>query len=531
MTTMDTSAHSDENFKEETAQQFREMLLNGEIESALTFRVEENIPDQVVHNHSRDAYEVHKETEEYQVALQIAEKFEFSEGEILVLKAAEWAKTQNLSEVEIHRSATSAYEMFLQKGQTDEALDIFEKYNLRTDELLGTTIAEFNRTLTQGDFYSAAILGKAFNLSASRTLSAAIKACIESLKNHEPDKALKLIDEFKLLTDAVFEELTEKESEDLIVGIAGDFIKPSFEQGKLQLMREFAARIILKDQPFSNGYLKDFLQRFYKLAAENHNTSLENNDVKSARFIRDSFDLYAAPIPYELFAKLVDSAEEYHKSLLSSGDLNIAISFKKDYGLFSQYTIEHSKQTEAEHGALFVVKALEKKQIQPAMSAIQEYKVPKALVNDAVLTSILNLVDSNSFDEAFAVLEEISVDLSEEGDKARVVSAFKSLMKKGNYLNAVEFANRFKLQKSYVFDAASKAWQDDFAAERYDKAFDIKNKYKLDKNVTLALALKAYEQFIADKDYNMAASIRRSYGIHIGLVDWVIEFFRLVFAK
>ncbi len=286
------------------------------------------------------------------------------------VEVAEWAKAQNLSEVEIHRSATSAYEMYLQKGQADEALGIFEKYNLRTDELLGITIAEFNRTLNQGDFYNAAIPGKAFNLSASRTLSAVIKACIESLKNHEPDKALKLIDEFKLLTDAVFEEITEKESENLIVGIAGDFIKPSFEQGKLQLMREFATRINLKTQPFNNSYFKDFLQRYYKLAVENHNASLENNDVKSARFIRDSFDLYVAPIPYELFAKLVETAEEYHKSLLSSGDLNLAISFKKDYGLFSQYTIEHSKQTEAEHGTLFVVKALEKKQVQPAMSAI-----------------------------------------------------------------------------------------------------------------------------------------------------------------
>ncbi len=88
----------------------------------------------------------------------------------------------------------------------------------------------------------------------------------------------------------------------------------------------------------------------------------------------------------------------------------------------------------------------------------------------------MNLVDSsNSFDEAVAVFEEISVDLSGEGGKARVVSAFKSLMKKRDYLNAVEFANRFKLQKSYVSDAASNAWQVDFAAERYEKALDIKN--------------------------------------------------------
>ncbi len=75
MATMDIPAHSDEHFNEETAQQFREILLNGEIENVLTFRVEENIPDQVVHIHSRDAYEVHKETEEYHIALQTAEKF------------------------------------------------------------------------------------------------------------------------------------------------------------------------------------------------------------------------------------------------------------------------------------------------------------------------------------------------------------------------------------------------------------------------------------------------------------------------
>ncbi len=402
---------------------------------------------------------------------------------------------------------------------------------MNQEELLGTAIAGFNRIFNEGDFYNAALLGDGFNLSASRTLSVAVKSCLESLKNRENEKIKKLLEKFKLLSDQIFEELSESDAENLVIELAGDYIKPGFEQGNLQLMRNFAEGLKLQTQLFKNSYLKDFVQRFYKIAVNTHNSYLENNDLKSAKFVRDSFDLFIAPIPFELFATLVESSEAYHKSLLESEDLNSAGAFKKDYGIFTKFTVEKSKQTEAEHGVLFVVKALEKKQIQPAMSAINEYNVPKDLVNDAFLTSILNLAKNKLFDDAFTILNEVKIDISSEADKARVVGVFKSVMKDKDYVNATEFAHRFRLQKSYESDAAAKAWKVEFASKRFDKALVLKNKFKIDKKLTLPLSQKTYRDLTAAKDYNMAISIRRSYGIPIGLTDWILELIRLIFTK
>jgi hypothetical protein len=162
------------------------------------------------------------------------------------------------------------------------------------------------------------------------------------------------------LSDKIFEELSENDAENLVIELAEEYIKPAFEQGNLQLMHNFAKEIKLSTRPFQNSYLKELLQRFYKIAVNTHNSYLENDDLKSAKFVRDSFDLFIAPIPFKVFATLVKSSEAYHKSLLEGEDLNSAVAFKKDYGIFTKFTVEKSKQTEAEHGALFVVKALEK---------------------------------------------------------------------------------------------------------------------------------------------------------------------------
>ena len=165
------------------------------------------------------------------------------------------------------------------------------------------------------------------------------------------------------------------------------------------------------------------------------------------------------------------------------------------------------------------------------MSAINEYNVPKELVNDVFLTSILNLAKNKLFDDAFTILDAIKIDLSSEACKARVVNVFKALMKDNDYVNAAEFAHRFRLQKSYESDAANKARHIEFVSKRYDKALALKNKFKLDKKLTLPLAQKTYRELSAAKDYNMALSIRRSYGISIGLVEWILEFIMQIFVK
>ena len=364
--------HQDEQF-DDVGQQFRELLLNGKVEEAIALQTDELIPDNVVVLHAKEAFAVLKETEQFDVALQVANKYSFSDDDINTVKiaewsrlnnskqyvdAAEWALSQGLSEKEIYQSGLSAFEQYLDEGKIEEAIKIVQKYKLRKESLMSMTMVAFNKIISEEDYYSAARLGKTFNLSKDRTMSAVIKACDEFIKNGEIEMIHKLIDEFKLLNDAVIGEFSGKDAENFVIELAENFIKPSFDQGKLKLMKEFAEAIKLNSQPFENSFLKDFVRRFYKIAVGSHNTYLKSKDLKSAKFIRDTYNLFVTPLPFDEFSSLVESSEAYHKSLLESDDLNGAIAFKKEYEIFTRFTVENSNKTAVEHGKLFLVRLL-----------------------------------------------------------------------------------------------------------------------------------------------------------------------------
>ena len=535
-----------DHFEEEHAKKFREMLLNGLIVEAVSYMREHELQEHIVNRDIRDAYELYKDTEQYKFGLQIAEEFNFAEQDILAMKvaewnrinkekkfeeAAEWAKKQALSKVEIERSAKMAYEQYIRDNKTDDALRIIDSYGLSKEELIGLTITEFNRAFSEGEYYKAAMLGITFKLSYTRTLSAAVKACLSAMEHENFTLAVNIIDRFKLLSDKVFDNISQADIERLLKNLLDNLIMPAFTKGKIQLMHEFAQKIGLTIYSFQHSLLKNFVKYFLRAAIQTHNRLLQNDDVKSARFVRNSFDLFSAPIQYDLYSSLVESAEKYHESILQFGELTDAIAFKKEYGLFFKYTIEDSKETAAKQAAQFIVKSLEKGNIPSAKRAIVEYHVPKELLNNAVFTAVMNLVDKRAFDKAFSTFDVFEVKISKEDDRYRVINVFQDLMKERQYLPAVEFAKRFHLHKSLIDEGAYKAWQIEFNAKRYDAALDIKNRFKLDKKLTLPMARKAYFKYMDAKDYTTARAIRKAYGVPLTLIQWIQELICIIFSR
>ena len=547
ISSQDQSQNGDHASVEEKIQHFRELLLNGEIEEAVQFRDANDLPEQTVNHNTRDAFDLHKETLELKTALKIAKKFGFPESEIqsVVLaewnklnkekeyeSAAEWAAAEGLADVEIHRSAKMAFEDYLQNDKSNEALDILEKYNLPKEELLGFAIAEFNKAFTAGQVYKAAMLGKVFNFSASRTLSAAIRACIASLsENQDEYRAIELMTEFKLGKDEVFGAILEKDAEKLLDNIKQLLIEPSFAAGKFQLMLELAEAMQLLRREILNKYLKDLSQFYLKEGVKAHNAMLKKGDVKPARMLRDSLNLFVAPIPYENYCTLVEAAEKYHKSLLENDDLAGALAFKKEYGIFDKYKTKKSKEVAAQHGAVFVEKSLEKAQIQPAIMAINEYGVPKEMVNDSVFSAVLDLIEKKSYKDAFAIKNEFQFNITKDKDRARVTGTFKEMMQEKEFEPASEFAKLFRMPRSMIQETAHKEWQLVFNAKKYNEALEIKKRFKIDRKLTLPLAKKRYWSYMNSKEYRMAVSIRNAYRVSIGLIQWIKEFILLLFSK
>ncbi len=76
--------------------------------------------------------------------------------------------------------------------------------------MISMTMVAFNKIISEEDFYSAARLGKTFNLSKDGIMSAVIKTCNEFIKNGEVEMTHKLIDEFKLLNDTIIWRVFQK---------------------------------------------------------------------------------------------------------------------------------------------------------------------------------------------------------------------------------------------------------------------------------------------------------------------------------
>ncbi len=71
---------------DDVGQQFRELLLNGKVEEAIALQTDKMIPDNVVNLHAKEAFAVLKETEQFDVALHVADKYSFSDQDFLRLK-------------------------------------------------------------------------------------------------------------------------------------------------------------------------------------------------------------------------------------------------------------------------------------------------------------------------------------------------------------------------------------------------------------------------------------------------------------
>ena len=532
---------------EDVVQCFRELLLNGKIDEAeKLLKKGSSLNEFVVKTQAREAYKIHRDMEQFRTALEIASVFALEESDISAMKiaewnrlnksqeyeqAAEWAKKQGLTDVEILRSAKMAYEQAVKENRVQDAIRIMDAYSIAKEELLSFTITEFNRAYDEGDYLTAALLGRRFNLSFTRTVLAAVKSVSELLKTDNGDKVFSLIEQFKLISDEFFEEIPEREIEKFTDLIKNKFIAAAFEQGNYRLMAEFIETTQLTIKPFSNRFIRELVLDFYREAIKVHNAQLNKREVRTARYIRDSFHLFSAPIPFELYATMLQAAETYHETLLKNEDLSNAISFKKEYGIFEKFVLESSYVTLHQQVSQFVTASLEKGRIQQAAAAIQEYSLPREYVNGSVLSAAFKIIENEQFENAGKLYAKFKAVITDEEDKIRTVNAYKELMEKKHFLQAVEFAKWCRLQKSFIDDAALKAWQVEFLAARYDKALDIKERYKIPRSSTRQIAKKVYCNYLNEKDYKMAVHIRRTYRIPISLTEWFVELFKTLFSK
>ncbi len=531
---------------DDTLQEIRELLFNGSIEKAVQLKKEVSVNEENLRKIIDEVIDSYRDMGEYRDAIIIAEQFNVTGKKIenlylLELKrlyaehnyeeAAKWASDKEMSDVEIKRSAMQAYEDYLKAGNIGGAFRMMETYSLKKEELLSMTIEEFNNAFAHGNFHKAALLGEKFNFSRERTITSSLKACIKAIDEEEYDKAINMIGDFNLINNDIFEAVSEVEANRFLNEIFEKFLRPSIDKGKFKAIIDFAEKSRIIGQDFTYIPLKEFMQKFYTITSIAHNRLLDNLEEQPARYMRDSLGILTRDFPRELFKDVIKAAEKYHNNMLDKGDLHKALTIKEEYGLFSKSSPGDNLDELHQQVSKFVRKSIIGSDIDSARTVIKEYSLPVPYSNLAVVSGIISLLDMDDHKKAFEVLDNFEVNIADEESKFKVNIKYKELLGQKKHLIALTFAQKFRMNRSFVEEAAFRAWEEKFLMKKFDEALEIKRQYKIPKKRMIPVASSYYSNYMETGDYRLASSIRRSYNVSISVVEWFVEFFKLMFSK
>jgi len=531
---------------EKPVQYFRELLWNGSVEAALKWENEMRLNREEIMTHVYDAFESHKDMNQYKTALEIGKCFGLKPESIESIlaaqwkhlindkqyeEAAKWAFDNGLPDIELKRAAILAYEDYIKSGKTGEALDVITTYNLTKEDLLGFTITEFNNAFNRGNYYHAAMLGREFKFSEKRTNIAAINAVFKDIKEYNFKRVANIIYQFSLFTDKAFNTIPESDARKFCETITADFIQAGLRKNNLQIIRQFATENKIFDQGYRNVILQQFVQDFYLSLVKAHNDFLRSSNQDAAQFIIKSFMLLSRPLPHNLTVMLIGESLKYHKELLKINNINDAVAFRNEYMLFSKFELENSAEEALNEAVEYVASAIEKGDFPSAKFAITEYKIPQKLVENSIFEAIFIMMEKRKYKDAINILHQFELKITSDEVKRRIETVYRGMINDNEYIFAAELAKSMKLGRKFVEDAVNRAWLEKFTARSFEPAFEIKEQYKLPKKYTYETARMAYWDFFDKNDYDTAVYIRKSYGVSISITQWLIEFFKILFKK
>ncbi len=531
---------------DESLLHFCSLLENEKIDEAFKWQQENRIPLEEIMPNAVDAFNKFKGKRNHRAALQIGLKYQFEPNLINPLylaewnrlykngqfeDAAQWAKEQNLSEVELRRSSHKAYENYLKEGRVEDAFRVIKNYDIVKEAMLEITLSEYNKAYEENDFLKAAMLGKEFGFSLKRTSLAAIYQTLNDLKTGEFRKAVGIIHDFYLLSDDVFEVIPEEDGKNLVKDIVKYLLEPGFENDKFHLLDDFAKKADLVDRTVDNHLLQALRSAMIALAVKKHNSLLKDGNIKSARSVRKSFFLFSAPVPQKFFVTMLDEAILHHRRLLENGELDEAVKIKNEYGFFTNDLMVEKKDSIVNDAVKLVIRSMENQDFISAKRLIDEYMIPGHLISESVFKSVFDLFRQYHYSDILKIFDSIKLNPDEESIAVNLISVFQKFIEKKEYIYAAEYATKVRLAKSYAHDAALRGWKVFFLEKNFDKALSIKTRFKLPGKMTLETATNMYWNLVDKGEYSEASGIRRNYKVSLSIMQWFKELFNIIFSK
>ncbi|MFC1553326.1 hypothetical protein ACFL7D_01720 [candidate division KSB1 bacterium] len=525
-------------------QYFSDLIFAGLVDEAEEIQKKNHLYKKKVEPVVLEAFYYHKGKKNNRIAINIGLKYELGHNLIDPLflsewnrlieneqyeEAAEWAKNQNLSNIEVYHSAILTYTTFLKKDRTEEALRIYFDYHIKREDVFEITLTHFNKSFKKREYLTAAILGKTFEFAFKRTSSAAVNAAIAALRDDKQDEFLGIIKKFEIYTDDVFNEISHGEAENFTKLLFDNLIQPCFRERNFKVLNTLVEKSAMLTTPYDNETLKLIVSKFIGHSVKVHNVLMQENKVKEARLFQKSFDLFSLPLSEKWYVSMVDEAITVHKKYLADNNFDGAIAIKNEY--FAQTYRMDSNQKEAviNDSARFIIKSVERGDIESARKALYEYKIPSQLVDDAVLTAIFNLIKTKKYKTALAIVDDFDIKARDQKIEERLRSIYMYLLDVTEYLFAAELALISNLKKTHVEEAALRAWKGVFRDNQFDKAYEIKAKYKLHQKLTLKTATRKYWEYLDYKEIEYAVRIRKDYKVPLTFGQWLREMMRLIF--
>ena len=516
-------------------------LLEGHFEKALLLQNNSELQLNEINSIANTVFLEILAQKKYGRAIELAERYNLSQtmvndaaakGFIYLLvhhkyeEAVKWGLDYKLSSNELVKAKTKLFESLIEKKNIKGALNAVGKYNIPHDAIKNSASAAFNNAYQNKDYSTAAFLGKEFDMPRKRVLLAAVKAFEEHILKEKWNDLIELENEFNIISDSAFNEISEKDRISAINTFFENAVKKNIKIGKLKIAISILESTGIMSRKYSKVPLKELINKILIEIAHVHKILLTKGNFEDAFDIINRFELLESNAPVEVKASVIEAAQSFNEILLKKNQFEEARNLKKKYGLFDKNVLPGSFEAGLSSACNLI-----KGDLNKSSEVIKEYNIPKDRSTVIATNVVIVKLNKSQFEDVFSIINKFKVNFSDEKLQEEAQNKFLDALKNNHFEIAAELGRIFNIDAKKTKECAYKAWQRYIKSGKFDKALYFKKVYKIPPSWTENTAREVYKYNLTISRPDIAKKIRSEYYIKSNIFTIILEYIKSIFSR
>ncbi len=521
-------------------------LLEGHFEKALLLQNNSELQLNEINSIANTVFLEILAQKKYGRAIELAERYNLSQtmvndaaakGFIYLLvhhkyeEAVKWGLDYKLSSNELVKAKTKLFESLIEKKNIKGALNAVGKYNIPHDAIKNSASAAFNNAYQNKDYSTAAFLGKEFDMPRKRVLLAAVKAFEEHILKEKWNDLIELENEFNIISDSAFNEISEKDRISAINTFFENAVKKNIKIGKLKIAISILESTGIMSRKYSKVPLKELINKILIEIAHVHKILLTKGNFEDAFDIINRFELLESNAPVEVKASVIEAAQSFNEILLKKNQFEEARNLKKKYGLFDKNVLPGSFEAGLSSACNFLESSLISSDFNKSFEVIKEYNIPKDRSTVIATNVVIVKLNKSQFEDVFSIINKFKVNFSDEKLQEEAQNKFLDALKNNHFEIAAELGRIFNIDAKKTKECAYKAWQRYIKSGKFDKALYFKKVYKIPPSWTENTAREVYKYNLTISRPDIAKKIRSEYYIKSNIFTIILEYIKSIFSR